>query len=452
MQINITREFIERLRDLISSRSETQILELIGDLHPVDIAEIFGEISPVESKYLYTLFDEEKAAEVVAFLDEDVREKFLEQLTSKEIAESFVENLDSDDAADIIGELSEKKQREVLSEIDDIEVASDIVDLLKYDEDTAGGLMAKELVKVNVNWSREQVIDEIRKQANEVENVYSVYVVNDEEKLLGILPLKKLLIEPESVRIEDMYIDKIQVADVNMSAQEVASIMKKYDLVVLPVIDEIGRLVGRITIDDVVDVIQEEAEKDYQLMSGLSGNIESDDNIWQLTRGRMPWLLVGLVGGIVGSRVISTYEEQIQVHPEMAYFIPLIAAMGGNAGVQSSAIIVQSLANNSLRKSDAIYKFFKELSVGLLNGLVCAAAILSYNLLFGNSLELAITVGTAMITVIVVASILGTFIPLTLHRFNIDPALATGPFITTMNDITGMFIYFLVGRLMYGIL
>lgn len=452
MQIEITREFIERLEDLISSRDETQILELIGDLHPVDIAEIFGEISPTESKYLYTLIDEEKAAEVVAFLDEDVREKFLDQLTSREIAENFVENLDSDDAADIIGELSEERQREVLSEIDDIEVASDIVDLLKYDEDTAGGLMAKELVQVNVNWSRDQVIDEIRRQSHEVENVYTVYVVNDEKKLLGILPLKKLLVEPESVRIEDMYIDKIQVADVNMSAEEVASIMKKYDLVVLPVVDEIFRLVGRITIDDVVDVIQEEADKDYQLMSGLSGSIESDDNIWTLTRGRMPWLLVGLIGGIVGSRVISTYEEQIQVHPEMAYFIPLIAAMGGNAGVQSSAIIVQGLANNTLRKGDAWYKFFKELSVGLLNGLVCAAVILSYNLLFGNSLELAITVGTAMITVIVVASILGTFIPLTLNRFNIDPALATGPFITTMNDITGMFIYFLIGRLMYGAL
>lgn len=451
MQIEITREFIERLEDLISCRNETQILELIGDLHPVEIAEIFGEISPAESKYLYTLIDEEKAAEVVAFLDEDVREKFLDQLTSREIAENFVENLDSDDAADIISELSEERQREVLSEIDDIEVASDIVDLLKYDEDTAGGLMAKELVKVNVNWSRDQVIDEIRRQSHEVENVYTVYVVNDDEKLLGILPLKKLLVEPESVRIEDMYIDKIQVADVNMSAEEVASIMKKYDLVVLPVIDEIGRLVGRITIDDVVDVIQEEADKDYQLMSGLSGSIESDDNIWTLTRGRMPWLLVGLIGGIVGSRVISTYEEQIQVHPEMAYFIPLIAAMGGNAGVQSSAIIVQGLANNTLRKGDAWYKFFKELSVGMLNGLVCAAVILSYNLLFGNSLELAVTVGTAMITVIVVASILGTFIPLTLNRFNIDPALATGPFITTMNDITGMFIYFLIGRLMYGV-
>jgi len=450
MQIQITREFIERLEELIASRNETQILELLGDLHPVDIAEIFGELSPTQAKYLYTLMDEEKAAEVVAFLDEDVREKFLEQLTSKEIAENFVENLDSDDAADIIGELSEERQREVLSEIDDIEVASDIVDLLKYDEDTAGGLMAKELVKVNVHWDRQKVIEEVRKQAQEIENVYSVYVVDDDNKLLGILPLKKLLIEPENVPIKDMYLDKIHIADVHMPAEEVANLMKKYDLVVMPVVDEIGRLVGRITIDDVIDFIQEEADKDYQLMSGLSGSIESDDNIWTLTRGRMPWLLVGLIGGIVGSRVISTYEEQIQIHPEMAYFIPLIAAMGGNAGVQSSAIIVQGLANNTLRKGDAWYKFFKELSVGMLNGLVCASVILSYNLLFGNPIQLAVTVGTAMITVIVVASIMGTFIPLTLHRFNIDPALATGPFITTMNDITGMFIYFLIGRLMYN--
>lgn len=450
MQIQITREFIERLEELIASRNETQILELLGDLHPVDIAEIFGELSPTQAKYLYTLMDEEKAAEVVAFLDEDVREKFLEQLTSKEIAENFVENLDSDDAADIIGELSEERQREVLSEIDDIEVASDIVDLLKYDNDTAGGLMAKELVKVNVNWDRQKVIEEVRKQAQEIENVYSVYVVDDDNKLLGILPLKKLLIEPENVPIKDMYLDKIQIADVHMPAEEVANLMKKYDLVVMPVVDEIGRLVGRITIDDVIDFIQEEADKDYQLMSGLSGSLESEDNIWTLTRGRMPWLLVGLIGGIVGSRVISTYEEQIQIHPEMAYFIPLIAAMGGNAGVQSSAIIVQGLANNTLRKGDAWYKFFKELSVGMLNGLVCASVILSYNLLFGNSIQLAVTVGTAMITVIVVASIMGTFIPLTLHRFNIDPALATGPFITTMNDITGMFIYFLIGRLMYN--
>lgn len=450
MQIEITSQFIERLVSLIESREETQILELIGDLHPVDLAEIFEEITPIRAKYLYTLIDEEKAAEVVTFLDENVRTKFLNQLTSKEIAENFVENLDSDDAADIISELSEERQREVLSEIEDIDIASDIVDLLQYKEDTAGGLMAKELVKINVNWSREKVVDEVRLQSHEVDHVYTVYVVDDNNVLLGILPLKKLLIEPESVRIEDMYIDKIQYAIVHQSAEEVSSIMNKYDLVVLPVVDEIGRLVGRITIDDVVDVLQEEAEKDYQLMSGLSGTSESDDSIWALSRVRIPWLLVGLLGGIVGSRVISVYEDQIKIYPEMAFFMPLIAAMGGNAGVQSSAIIVQGLANQSLKKGDTWVKFFKELSVGMFNGIICASVILVYNIVFGNSPALAVTVSVAMLTVILVASIMGTFIPLTLHRFKIDPALATGPFVTTTNDITGMFIYFLIGRLMYG--
>lgn len=450
MQYQITNEFLEQLHDGIENRNEALILELIGDLHPTDIADIFHEINPQESKYLYTLIDEEKAAEVITWLDEDYREKFLSLLSSREIAEQFVENLDSDDAADIIAELPEERQREILSEIQDLDVASDIVDLLKYDEDTAGGLMAKELVSVNVNWDRDKVIEEIRHQSNDIDNVYTVYVVDDDEKLLGILPIKKLLIEPESVRIDDMYLDKIEYVNVNQSKEDVASIMKKYDLVVLPVTDGIGRLVGRITIDDVVDVIQEEAERDYQLMSGLTENVESDDKIWVLTRARMPWLLVGLMGGIVGSQVIGAYEEQIQVHPEMAFFIPLIAAMGGNAGVQSSAIIVQGLANSTLRKGETWHKFLKELSVALLNGLVCASAIFLYGFIT-QGISLAITISVAMLTVITIASILGTFIPLTLNRFKVDPALATGPFITTMNDITGIFIYFMIGRLMYGI-
>lgn len=450
MQYQITNEFLEQLRYGIENRNEQLILELIGDLHSTDLAEIFHDLHLPQAKYLYTLIDEEKAAEVITWLDEDYREKFLAQLSSREIAEQFVENLDSDDAADIIGELPEERQREVLSEIQDMEMASDIVDLLKYDEDTAGGLMAKELVSVNVNWDRDKVIDEIRHQSNDIDNVYTVYVTDDNEKLLGILPIKKLLIEPESVKIEDMYLDKIQYVEAHQSKEEVASMMKKYDLVVLPVVDGIGRLAGRITIDDVVDVIQEEAEKDYQLMSGLTENVESDDKVWILTRARMPWLLVGLMGGIVGSMVISSYEDQIQIHPEMAFFTTLIAAMGGNAGVQSSAIIVQGLANNSLRTGDTLAKFFKELSVALLNGIVCAIFIFLYGY-FSEGLPLAFTISTAMLTVIIVASILGTFIPLTLNRFKIDPALATGPFITTMNDITGIFIYFLIGRLMYSL-
>jgi magnesium transporter len=450
MQYKITNELIEKLKDGIRDKDEALILELIGDLHSTDIAEIFDEISVEEAKYLYTFIEEEKAAEVIAWMDESSREKFLAQLSSKEIAEQFVENLDSDDAADILSELSEERQREIISEIQDKEIADDVTDLLKYEEDTAGGLMAKELVKINVHWSREKVIQEVREQAHDIDNIYTTYVVDDNDKLLGILPLKKLLIEPETTRIEDMYNDKIQFVDANAAKEYVAELMTKYDLVVIPVVDGIGRLVGRITIDDVVDIINEEADKDFQLMSGLTEQVESDDKIWILTRARMPWLIVGLLGGLVGARVISSYEDQLHIYPEMAFFTTLIAGMGGNAGVQSSAIIVQGLANNTLRKGDTWAKFLKEVSVAFLNGIVLAAIVFAYGI-FTESLPLAITISVALMTVIIVASVLGTFIPLTLNRLKVDPALATGPFITTLNDITGIFIYFMIGRLMYGL-
>jgi len=449
MEQKITNELIEKLQSGIRAKDEPLILEIIGDLHPTDIAEIFDEISVDEARFLYTLIEEEKAAEVITWMDEDSREKFLARLSSKEIAEQFVENLDSDDAADILSELSEERQREVISEIQDREIASDVTDLLKYEEDTAGGLMAKELVKINVKWSREKVIQEVREQAYDIDNVYTTYVVDDYDKLLGILPLKKLLLEPEITLIENMYNNKIQVVDVNATKEHVAELMTKYDLVVMPVVDSLGRLVGRITIDDVVDIINEEADKDFQLMSGLTEQVESDDKVWVLTRARMPWLVVGLLGGLVGARVISSYEDQLHIHPEMAFFTTLIAAMGGNAGVQSSAIIVQGLANNTLRKGETWSKFTKEISVAFLNGIVLAAIVFAYGI-FMEELPLAITISTALMTVIIVASVLGTFIPLTLNRFKIDPALATGPFITTLNDITGIFIYFMIGRLMYG--
>jgi len=450
MQYNITHELIQKLQDGIREKDEALILEIIGDLHTTDIAEIFDEISVDEAKYLYTLIDEEKAAEVITWMDEDTREKFLSQLSSKEIAEQFVENLDSDDAADILSELSEERQREVISEIQDKEIAEDVADLLKYEEDTAGGLMAKELVKINVNWDRNKVIQEVREQAHDIENVYTTYVIDNDNKLLGILPLKKILLEPETTRLEDMYNDRIQYVETHTSKEEVAEIMSKYDLVVIPVVDGLGRLVGRITIDDVVDVITEEAEKDFQLMSGLTEQVESDDKVWILTRARMPWLVVGLLGGLVGARVISSYEDQLQIYPEMAFFTTLIAAMGGNTGVQSSAIVVQGLANNTLRKGETWSKFTKELTVAFLNGIVLSTIVFIYGY-FAESLPLAITISSALMVVIIVASILGTFIPLVLNRFKVDPALATGPFITTLNDITGIFIYFTMGRIMYGL-
>lgn len=449
MQFELTKEYLDQLRNAIKIGDSDLVSKQIIDLHPADIAEILDEINLEEAKYIYQHLEEEKAADVLVELEEDVRENFLKSLSSKEIAEQFIDNMESDDAADVIAELPEKVKDEVISHIEDPEQASDIVDLLHYDENTAGGLMAKELIAVNQDWSALKCVKEMRKQAEEMDDVYAVYVVDDNEVLLGLLSLKKLLIATTETSIADIYEKEVISVKTDMKSEEVANIMNKYDLVVLPVVDELGRLAGRITIDDMVDVIKEEAEKDYQMASGISEDVESTDKVWVLSRARLPWLLIGLVGGVLGAQVIGMYENDIKIYPEMAFFIPLIAAMGGNAGIQSSAIIVQGLANKTLGIESIFSKLIKEFGVAMINGLICAALILGYNMIFSDSMALSLTVSIALLTVIVFATIFGTLVPLLLDKRNIDAALATGPFITTVNDVLGLFLYFMIGRMMY---
>lgn len=451
MPFELTREYVSELRDLISKKDDVSAFNKINDLHPADIAEIFTELEPIESRYLYNLLDSEKSADVLVELTEDEREQFIDEMPGSEIARKVIDNMESDDAADLLGELSEEKQEEVLQSIEDVEQAGDIADLLSYDEDTAGGLMAKELIKVNEEWDVSRCIREIRKQANEVTEFYTVYVVDDDNMLIGMVSLKKMLISRASARIKNIMKTDIFSVKTDTPSEEVANIMKKYDLVTLPVIDTIGRLVGRITIDDVVDVIKEEAEKDYQLISGITEDVEHTDTVFVLTRARLPWLLIGLVGGILGSRVISMHESELQISPEMAIFFPLIGAMGGNAGVQSSSIVVQGIAAGTIDLQGIAGKVLKEFSVALINGIILSALIFLYNLLFSDSFALTATVSIALFSVILFASVFGTLVPLVLQRFNIDPALATGPFITTTNDIIGLSIYLVMGRLMYGL-
>ncbi len=384
-------------------------------------------------------------------MDEDEREDYLSLLPGKTIAQQFIGQMDSDDAADLISELPDEMKEEVLLHIEDVEQAGDIVDLLAYDEDTAGGLMAKELIKVNENWSILTCLKEMSKQAEDVDEVYYVYAVDDDGKLKGTVSLKRMLISRNTVRIKDILNEDVISVRTDTSSEEVANIMRKYDLVALPVVDSIDRLLGRITIDDVVDVIQEEAEKDYQLISGISQDVEPTDNVWLLTRARFPWLLIGLVGGILVAQVIGVFELDLGMYPEMAFFIPLIGAMGGNVGVQSSSIIVQAIANNTLGLESTGRKLLKELGVACINGLSLAALILAYNMVTKESYALTFTVSLALFSVVLVASFFGTFIPLFLNRFKIDPALATGPFITTFNDIMGLFIYLMIGRGLYQV-
>lgn len=452
MQFELTSEYMDALSASIGTGNDAKIIGQMEELHAADIAEILDRLNTDNATYLFKLLDEEIAADTLLELDEDEREKFLSKLTSKEIAETIIDNIDSDDAADVIGELPEEQKEEVIALIEDEEHASDIKDLLTYDEDSAGGLMAKEMVIVQDNWTISLAIREMRRQKEDVEQIYTVYVVDANGKLMGRLSLRDVIFASSSAQtlVSEVYRKEIRYAETTMSSEEVSKMFQKYDLVVLPVVDVNHKLVGRITVDDVVDVIKEEAEKDYQMASGIAEPVESSDTVWVLSRARLPWLLVGMVGGILGAQVIGVYESQLTENTVMAFFIPLIAAMGGNVGVQSSAIVVQGLANQTMNADKISGKLGKEVLVGLLNGIVCSAIVFGYILFFDNDITLGITVGAALFSVIIFAALFGTLVPLVLNRFKIDPALATGPFITTVNDVLGLWIYFLIGQVMYA--
>ncbi|NND16014.1 MAG: magnesium transporter [Eudoraea sp.] len=445
----LTDELIAQIEDLISARKDSRLVSIMEEIHYADVAEIANELSEANATYLIKLLDSDKTSDVLTELDDDVREAVLRKLSSKEIAEE-IEELDTDDAADIIAELPADVVQEVISEIEDREHAQDIVELLKYPEDSAGGLMAKELVRVNENWNVLTCVKEMRAQAENVTRVHSIYVVDDNETLLGRLSLKDLLTTSTTTPIRDVYIPKVDSVNVNEDPEEVAKIMSKYDLEAIPVVDNLGRLVGRITIDDIVDVIREEAEKDYQLAAGISQSVEADDSIWDLTRARLPWLFLGLIGGVGAAAIMGGFEEMISKHAILFFFTPLIAAMAGNVGVQSSAIIVQGLANDDLKGSISD-RLLKEIMLATLNGLILAAVLLLFTWLWQGSFPTAMAISISLIVVIIVAGIIGTFIPLFLDKRGIDPAIATGPFITTSNDIFGILIYFWIAKIILGI-
>ena len=449
MQFKISKELLEQIEQLIHAKNDNELEILLNDLHHADIAEIFDELNSEEAIYIFKILDSEKTAEILTELEEDVREKILRGLSAKEIAEELDE-LDTDDAADIIAELPQSKKEEVISELEDVEHAKDIVDLLRYDEDSAGGLMGKELVKVNENWNVLTCVKEMRAQAENVSRVHSIYVVDDEERLKGRLSLKDLLTTSTKTPISDVYIKKVDYVKVDTKDVEVARIMQKYDLEAIPVVDELGRLVGRITIDDIIDVIKEEADKDYQLAAGISQDVEADDSILELTKARLPWLVLALFGGFIAVEVSGHFEGAMEDFRVLFFFTPLIAAMAGNVGVQSSAIIVQGLANDTLSGS-VWQRLFKEVKLSLFNGLILAVILLlGSHFLLGVEYIIGITVSIALISVIVIASLIGTFVPITLNKYGIDPALATGPFITTSNDIFGILIYFSIAKMILG--
>ena len=449
MEFKISKDLILELEQLIQQKNDKQLEVLLNDLHHADIAEILDELDFDEATYIFRLLDSEKTSEILLELEDDLRESILSRLSPKEIAEE-IDELDTDDAADIIAELSQSKKEEVISELEDLEHAKDIVDLLRYDENTAGGLMGKELVKVNENWSVLTCVKEMRMQAENVSRVHSIYVVDDEDRLKGRLSLKDLLTTSTKAQIVDIYIKKLTFVRVDTEDVEVARIMQKYDLEAIPVVDDMGRLVGRITIDDIIDVIKDEADKDYQMAAGISQDVEADDSILELTKARLPWLVLALLGGFISVKVLGLFEGAMVNHANLFFFTPLIAAMAGNVGVQSSAIIVQGLANNTL-SGTLFNRLIKEVSLTLLNGFILATILfLGSHFLLNVDLDVCLTVSISLISVIIIASLIGTFVPLLLEKYGIDPALATGPFITTSNDICGILIYFSIAKLILG--
>ena len=448
MQFHLDHKVVTQIKKSINENNDVELNGLLSDLHYADVAEILDELDFDQSVYIIKLLDSELTSEIIAELDDDVRDKILKALSSKEIAEE-IDELETDDAADIIADLPEAKKEEVISQIENVEHAKDIVDLLRYDDDTAGGLMRKELIAVKESWTVMHCVKEMRKQAEAFEKVHTIYVVDNDDILKGRLSLKSLLTTSTKTPIKNIYNPKITSVKAEEDDQEVANIMQKYDLIVMPVVDEMGRLVGQITIDDIVDVIKDEADKDYQMAAGLTQDVEAGDTIGQLTKARLPWLILGLFGGIGAAVIMGSFEDIIKSHAVLFFFTPLIAAMAGNVGVQSSAIIVQGLANNDV-KGSIVNRLGKEFILAIVNGIILSILLFIYTFSTQGDFKTSLAISISLFSVIIVAGLIGTFIPLFLEKRGIDPAIATGPFITTSNDIFGILIYFMIAKTILG--
>ncbi len=446
-QFQLTEDLINNITGLISSNNTSDLKNLVKDIHYADMADIINSLNELDGIYLIKLFDSEKTSEILTELDENVRERILKSLSVKEIA-GEIKELDSDDAVDILNELPDKRKNEVISEIKDDNLAGDLIELLSYEEDTAGGLMAKELVKANENWTVSKCLKEIKKQGENVTRVHSIYVVDGNEKLIGRLSLKDLITANSNRLIKNIYIPKVDSVDVTEKGDEIAKIMSKYDLEAIPVIDENKQLLGRITIDDIVDFIKDEADEDYLIAAGVQGDVEADDSIFELTRARLPWLFLGLIGGLGSVFILEGFEEFMNdpSYKALFFFTPLIAAMAGNVGVQSSAIIVQGLANDAV-KGSLINRLIKELGLSLINGSILGLLTVVFGILINQPINLSIVISFSMLCVICVAALIGTSVPIILHNRGIDPAIATGPFITTCNDIFGIFLFFYIAKI-----
>ncbi len=447
MNFEITQDFVDQLEDCIQKQESDQIRLMLEELHYGDVAAVLYETDIYQAKYVLEVLEKDASAEILSDFEEDFRKEVADLFPSDQLA-PYVDLMESDDAVDLLKELSIQKREEIIALMTDRQKARHIIHLLPYDEETAGGLMAKEFIKANLNWTITQCIEEIRRQAEQVDKIYSIYVVDDQGILLGRVSLKKIILSPDNAKIADIYDDEVVAVETYLSQKEVAEVMQRYDLEAIPVVNVRNKLLGRITIDDIVDVITEEAEYERQLMSGISNDVEEDDDLVTSVRARLPWLVIGMAGGLVAARFMGLFEASIAAIPAMAFFTPLIAGTGGNVGIQSSAIILQSLATKAGLEISMWVRLLKVFLIALVNGLILSGVVFAFNLIFGIELHLAMVVSIALMSVVLVASFTGTLTPLILNRFGINPAVSSGPFITTANDILGIIVYFTAAKIL----
>ena len=450
MTFELSVEFKDRFQQALDEQDTSFITTTLEGVNPADISALLDEFDSEECKYVFDLLLPETGAQILEDLEKDVREEFIKRFSAPELA-SFVELMDSDDGTDMLYQMGVADRNEVIRQVSDEEKAANLMELLEYDEDVAGGLMAKELIKANLNWSISQCIEEIRLQAENVEKIYSVYVVDDKEDLLGKVGVKNLILARKGAKVADVYDDHIISVETSTTEEEIVDIMQKYDLEAVPVVNARGKLVGRITIDDVIDVIREIADEERQLMTGVSSDVEEDDTVWKISRARLPWLIIGMAGGLVGAQFLDLFREDIQYIPALAFFIPLITASGGNVGIQSSSIVVQSLANPNVFADSMWKRLLKVFMVAIVNGVILSLMVFGAVILFMREQPLAATVAIALFSVVLLASFMGTVTPLILNRFGVNPALASGPFITTTNDLLGLAVYFSIAHLLYNL-
>tara|TARA_B110000046_G_scaffold182712_1_gene217295 strand:+ start:66 stop:1430 length:1365 start_codon:yes stop_codon:yes gene_type:complete len=450
MGFEFSKEFLERFKLALSDRDAVYIHDSLEGVRSADICEILSEIGIEEGKYVFDMLSSDISADVLVELEEDFRVAFMEHFSISELAH-FIEILDSDDGADLLNEMSFQRREEILEQIKNEEKAGHLLDLIRYDEDVAGGLMAKELVKARENWTVKRCIEEIKTQAEHIEKIYSVYVVDQQDRLKGRVSLKRILLAEDDKKVAEIFEGNIISVGTFLEAQEVANIMQKYDLDAVPVVNVRGKLVGRITIDDVVDVITESAEEERQLMSGVTSDVEEDDGVWVISKARLPWLVIGMTGGLIAAQIADYYSGTLNVIVRLSLFIPLIMATGGNVGIQSSAIVIQSLAGKNGFNDTLANRLLKMFYVAMVNGSILSLMVFGAILLLFKDQLLAITASIALFNVVLLASFMGTITPLLLDRFGVNPAIASGPFITTANDLLGLTVYFSIAVFLYNL-